>query len=80
MKIVKRMSQMLYPKNVPTIERVLRVVLGIVMVSALWWAQPSGSAMSPVVIGLLLFSAAFVVITGFVGWCPACAMIGRKLK
>jgi len=32
------------------------------------------------VAGILLFSALFVVATGFVGWCPACALMGRKLK
>ena len=24
-------------------------------------------------------SGIFAVVTGFVGWCPACALVGRKL-
>lgn len=66
---------MLYPKNVPMVERVLRVALGVILVVvAVVGHVPA------LVVGLLLFSAAFVIITGFVGWCPACALVGRKLK
>ncbi len=66
---------MLYPKNVPNWERFIRIALGIVLVAiAVFGANP------PLQIGILLFTAAFVVVTGFVGWCPACALIGRKLR
>ncbi len=71
---------MVYPKNVPVWERVIRITLGLVLVGIALWGQPLLGAMSPIVIGLLLVSAVFVAITGFVGWCPACAMVGRKLK
>jgi hypothetical protein len=66
---------MLYPKNVPNIERMLRIVMGIVMVGV----ALLGNVSLPIA-GLLIASAAFVAITGFVGWCPACAMVGRKIK
>ncbi|MEP7289288.1 MAG: DUF2892 domain-containing protein [Chloroflexota bacterium] len=66
---------MLYPKNLPNWERVLRVVASLGMVAyALLGANP------PLITGLLLFSALFVVVTGFVGFCPMCALFGRKLK
>ena len=71
---------MLYPKNVPNIERFLRIVLGVILVGTVIWGQSMFGSLSPIAIGLLLFSAAFVIVTGFVGWCPACAMVGRKLK
>lgn len=66
---------MLYSKNVPNLERAFRILLGIVFVGM---ALFGGGA--PLLIGVLLFSALFVIVTGFVGWCPACAMLGRKLK
>jgi hypothetical protein len=71
---------MLYPKNVPNVERVARILLGILLVGIVVVGPSVGQNFSPLVIGTLLFSALFVVVTGFVGWCPACAMIGRKLK
>ncbi len=66
---------MLYPKNVPNIERILRIGLGIVLVVIAVTGGLSGLA-----VGGLFFTAGFVVITGFIGWCPACALIGRKIK
>jgi len=65
---------MFFIKNLPTFERILRVFGGIGMA----------------VVGFLLFkgnlwgylsiaSGTFTVLTGFVGFCPMCAMVGRKL-
>ncbi|MBX3065231.1 MAG: DUF2892 domain-containing protein [Anaerolineae bacterium] len=71
---------MLYPKNVPNIERVLRILLGVVLVGIALFGQSVIGQMSPLVVALLIFSALFVIITGFIGWCPACALLGRKLK
>jgi hypothetical protein len=71
---------MLYPKNVPNWERIVRIGLGVVLlVLALAGATPLG-VMSPLGQGVAVFSAAFIVLTGFVGWCPACALVGRKIK
>lgn len=67
---------MFYPKNVPNVERVLRVGLGAVfMMVAFMMVDTSLLAAL-----ILLVSAAIVIITGFIGWCPACAMVGRRIK
>lgn len=71
---------MFYPKNVPNIERVLRIGLGIAMIALALFGAPLVGELSALAIGVLLFSAVFVMLTGFIGWCPACAMVGRKLK
>lgn len=65
---------MVYVKNVPTGERILRVVVG---------AAAAGAAV--VMVGgtagwLLAASAVGLVMSGLFGFCPACAMVGRKLK
>jgi hypothetical protein len=65
---------MLYPKNVPNPERVLRVIAGIALIGL------GLSAHNLIVVGLMLASAVFIIGTGFIGWCPACALIGRKIK
>jgi hypothetical protein len=71
---------MFYPKNVPNIERLLRIGLGIGLIVLALFGQPILGEISVLLAGLLLISALFVIITGFVGWCPACALFGRKLK
>lgn len=65
---------MWYQKNLPGWERGLRVAAGLAMaVCGLWGLQ--GMALG----WLLAASGAFVGLTGFVGFCPACAMAGRRL-
>jgi hypothetical protein len=65
---------MVYLKNVPTAERALRVVLGAAVAGA-------GVVMVGGAAGwLIAASAAGLVLTGLVGFCPACALVGRKLK
>jgi hypothetical protein len=64
---------MLYQKNLPHWERWLRIVVGIALVGYGLFGTPS-----VLVTGIALFSAAVVIITGFIGFCPACAMVGRK--
>jgi hypothetical protein len=63
-----------YAKNLPSRERVLRVVLaGIVAALALLFLPaPSSWALA---ISALGFS-----VTGIVGFCPACALVGRRLE
>ena len=64
---------MWYVKNVPNGERVLRALAGVVgagaslaLLAAPWgWL---GAAM-----------AAGLAVSGLVGFCPMCAMVGRKL-
>ena len=65
---------MFYVKNVPNGERVVRVLAG---------AAAAGLALA--FVGgtsgwLLAAGAAGLVASGLFGFCPACAMVGRKLK
>lgn len=71
---------MFYPKNVPNIERALRITVGLILIALSLFGQPLLGPLSPLAVGFLWFNAAFVIVTGFVGWCPACALIGRKIK
>ncbi|MEP6988456.1 MAG: DUF2892 domain-containing protein [Chloroflexota bacterium] len=67
---------MFYPKNVPNWERVIRIVLGIILI-AIPLVQSSFGQIGAI---LLIASGVFTIVTGFVGWCPACALVGRKIK
>ena len=60
-------KSMFYPKNVPNIERVLRIVLGVFLIAAAAFAPTWFGSSSPLLAGILIFSALFVFITGFVG-------------
>jgi hypothetical protein len=64
---------MIYVKNVPNWERVLRVIVGLAVVA--WSLVILGGAWGV----LLALSAAGIVASGLVGFCPACAMVGRRL-
>nr|WP_198982296.1 DUF2892 domain-containing protein [Herbaspirillum sp. ASV7] len=65
---------MFYMKNVPTAERILRVFIGAVAlaVAALNWGG-SALAIGAGVVGAML------AMSGLVGFCPMCALVGRKL-
>lgn len=65
----------LYRKNIYQWEQALRIVAGAGMAGwGLFFAEAS-------LIGYLVAaSGAFLALTGFVGWCPACAMVGRRLR
>ncbi|MES2933989.1 MAG: DUF2892 domain-containing protein [Pseudomonadota bacterium] len=65
---------MLYVKNVPGFERVLRVAAGIAaaVLAMLFLAAPLSWMAAASAIGISL--------TGLFGFCPACAMVGRRLK
>lgn len=65
---------MVYVKNVPNGERVLRAVLGL---------SAAGAALALLggpVGWLLAASAVGLAVTGLLGFCPACALVGRRLK
>lgn len=62
-----------YVKNVPPAERVVRI-LGGVTGSALALAVLPAPASVGVAVAMSMF-----VVTGLVGFCPACALVGRKL-
>lgn len=65
---------MFYVKNVPTGERILRVVCGVVAAGA------SVALLGGTAGWLGAAGAAGLVASGLFGFCPACAMVGRKLK
>ena len=65
---------MLYVKNVPPVERVIRVLMGIgLLVAAVMWLGANAKGW---IVGAMGMMAA---LSGLVGWCPMCAMAGRKL-
>ena len=64
---------MFYVKNVPGWERFVRIISGVV-----------GAVLSIVFLKGLLgvtgaLAAAGITVSGLVGFCPACAMVGRRL-
>lgn len=63
----------LYTKNVPPFERVLRIVVALIAVGVAWFTLPAPWSYAAAA-GAVGFS-----LTGFFGFCPACAMIGRKI-
>lgn len=64
---------MWYVKNVPNGERVLRVLAGVGGVVGALVLLPEPLAW----VGAA--SAACLTMSGLLGFCPACAMVGRKL-
>lgn len=63
---------MLYKKNVGMVERVVRVVTGCALMVGGY------IAFGPTALAWLAAAAGIVTIaTGIVGFCPACAMVGR---
>ena len=64
---------MLYVKNVPVWERVLRVAVGLI--ALVFMTMNWGSPWS---VGIGIVGALFSL-TGLVGLCPMCALVGRKL-
>lgn len=64
---------MFYRKNVGTKERWARLLGGVLIVAC----SLAQIGMTPLGIGLAA-SGVITVLTGMVGFCPACAMVGRK--
>ena len=65
---------MLYRKNLPGWERAMRVVGGVMMIGY------GLMAISGTMTGYLIAGTGAVAIaTGFFGFCPMCAMVGRRL-
>jgi hypothetical protein len=65
---------MFYVKNVPNWERILRIVMG--MIGLGYAGMNWGTSGLAVGVGVM---AAMLAMTGLVGFCPVCAMAGRKL-
>ncbi|KQV90016.1 hypothetical protein ASD15_25380 [Massilia sp. Root351] len=64
---------MFYVKNVPNGERVLRVVAGLAA------AAISLIAVDGALGALLAASAGGIAASGLFGFCPMCALVGRRL-
>jgi hypothetical protein len=64
---------MLYRKNIYAWEQWSRIVLGVAMLAFAFFS-PLGGWMS----WLVALAGVSAVVTGIFGWCPACAMIGRR--
>ena len=65
---------MFYRKNLPGWERATRVIAGIALIAWGWLAFP----VMP--LGYAIVAAGVTaIVTGFFGFCPMCAMVGRKL-
>ena len=64
---------MLYVKNVPAWERAVRVVAGLAMLACGLFG------LRGLAIGYLIAAVGVsTLLTGFVGFCPMCAMAGRR--
>lgn len=65
---------MFYMKNVPNWERVLRVIMGLMSLgyAVMNWGG-SSLAIGAGIVGAML------AMSGLFGFCPMCAMVGRKL-
>lgn len=66
---------MLYVKNVPNWERAVRMLMGMVFIAAS--VGYFGSTTTGWVVGVI---GAMAAMSGLMGFCPACAMVGRKLN
>jgi hypothetical protein len=60
-------------RNLPTWERALRIRGGVAVGAAV-----AGGLTTGIVTWMALATAAILVLTAFVGFCPACAMVGRR--
>lgn len=69
-----REKNMFYVKNVPAFERILRLSLGAATIFLGFWIDKG-----PMVTGMVVGSGFIAALTGLIGFCPMCALVGRKL-
>lgn len=67
---------MFFRKNLPGWERVLRTAAGVAVLAG--GLLGPGLAGTPVGI-IVAASGGVTILTGFFGYCPACALAGRRL-
>jgi Protein of unknown function (DUF2892) len=60
-------------RNLPTWERATRIIAGVAVGAAVASGLTTGT-----VTWLAIATGATLVLTAFVGFCPACAMMGRR--
>jgi len=65
---------MFYSKNVPNWERALRILIGLL--GAGFAFMSLGDSHAGVGLGIM---GASLAVSGLFGFCPMCAMVGRKL-
>ncbi|MFM7011860.1 MAG: DUF2892 domain-containing protein [Betaproteobacteria bacterium] len=66
---------MFYVKNVPNWERILRLIAGVIALG--FFVLNWGTSSMAVGVGVM---GAVLAMTGLIGFCPMCAMVGRKLN
>lgn len=66
-------NHMFYQKNLPLRERVLRVLAGSIAIAVTLSLSLNGWLSA-----LLIASAGAFLFFGFIGFCPMCALAGRK--
>lgn len=71
----KQEAAILYLKNVPAWERILRLIMSFALLFFAY--QNWGSSYLGVGLGAM---GAMLAMTGLVGYCPMCAMVGRTLN
>ncbi len=68
---------MIYPKNVLGVERVVRVAGGAALIAC----GLIGMRGLPPLFGYAVAAAGVAsVLTGFIGFCPMCALAGRRIR
>ena len=71
---------MFYRKNLPGWERAMRSVGGVVMIAYGFFGMPGLPGTPGTMAGYLIAgTGAVAILTGFFGFCPMCAMVGRRL-
>ncbi len=71
----RKRGYMFFQKNLPKWERALRLCIGLVIVIASF-VMP----IEPAIKWVAVAAGVVFACTGFIGFCPMCAMFGRKLK
>jgi hypothetical protein len=63
----------MFTANVPMLERAIRALAGAAIIGYALLGAPSPSI-------ALIVVGSCVALTGLIGFCPACAIAGRKLR
>ena len=64
---------MIYRKNLPSWERTVRILAGVMMGAAALMIFPHS-----LLTYILAAMGVMIVLTGFIGFCPMCSIAGRR--